>query len=243
MKNLLLFISVLLLSIIQSTATAQELELGFNGRMALPQEQFGENINSPGGGLNVFALYRFDDIPFGLGLDFSFMDFGTLSHTLPRNSTENDLSLNIQNSFRTNQAMAITRIHQRSGILQAYVEGLAGFNFFFSETTVTGRGQNSSNTETTQSEFKNIAFSWGGGAGMLIRLHENRNHGTWIQRRDNLRASFLSIGFRYLHGSEAEYIQDGAFHSNTQNGILNNSRRTSTDLLMVQFGFGFVFNN
>jgi len=77
---------------------------------------------------------------------------------------------------------------------------------------------------------------------MLIRLHENRNRGTWIQRRDNLRASFLSIGFRYLHGSEAEYLQDGALPANSQSGILNN-RRTSTDLLMVQFGFGFVFNN
>jgi len=149
MKTFLVFISVLLLNAINMPASAQELELGINGRMALPQEQFGEHINSPGGGLNVFALYRFEDIPFGLGLDFSFMDFGTHSQTLPRNSADNDLYLNIRNRFRANQAMAITRIHQRSGILQGYVEGLAGFNFFLSETAVTSGRQNSSNTEIT----------------------------------------------------------------------------------------------
>lgn len=225
------------------TAAAQELELGINGRAALPQAQFGEHINSPGGGLNVFALYRFDDIPFGLGLDFSFMDFGTMSQTLPRDSDGNNHSLFVENKFRTNQAMAIARMHQRSGILQAYVEGLAGFNFFFSESTITDRAQNSSDTEIIQSDFRNIAFSWGGGAGVLIRLHESTDRSTWIQSRQNLRASFISIGFRYLHGSEAEYMKVGTINTNSQNGILNNSRHSHTDLLMVQFGFGFVFNN
>jgi len=53
----------------------------------------------------------------------------------------------------------------------------------------------------------------------------------------------ISIGFRYLYGSEAEYMNDGTTHTNTHNGILNNSRRSSTDLLLFQFGFVFLFNN
>lgn len=243
MKTLLIFISVLLFSTINMAAAAQELELGFNGRMALPQGQFGEHINSPGGGLNVFALYRFNDVPFGLGLDFSFMDFGTLPHTLTRNSDGNNHSLAVENRFRANQAMAITRIHQRNGILQAYVEGLAGFNFFFSESNVTRRGQGSSDEDIIQSEFRNIAFTWGGGAGVLIRLHENRGRGSWMQSRENLRASLISIGFRYLHGTTAEYMKNGTIHINPQNEGLASSHRSPTDLVVVQFGFVFLFNN
>ncbi|CAN5198521.1 hypothetical protein BH23BAC3_BH23BAC3_33960 [soil metagenome] len=240
MKALIVFISALLLSSI--TANAQELKLGFNGSVAIPQYQFEDNINSPGGGLNVSALYGFADSPFGLGLDFSFIHFGTDSPPFASGSTVSESRLRIENEFRINQAMMLATVQQQSGILQAYLEGLAGFNFFFSETTVTDRRLLSSDLNTSQISFKNIAFAWGGGAGVMIRLFDTRHPESWKRSRENLGASYINIGFRYLHGSDAEYLRGGTITVDNDE-IMINSLRSGTDLLLFQVGFVFQFQN
>lgn len=233
MRVLIVFIPMLLLYNI--TANAQELRLGFNGRAAIPQDKFNENINSPGGGLNVFALYGFAESPFGLGLDFSFINFGT-------GSSVSENRLRIDNEFRINQAMMLATVQQQRGAMQAYLEGLAGFNFFFSETSATNHCLLCSDRGTSRTQFKNIAFAWGGGAGVMIRLFDSRDSGRWNRGREKPGASYINIGFRYLHGSEAEYLEDDLV-TVEKNDILLNSVRSRTDLMMFQLGFVFSFSN
>lgn len=240
MRALSVFIPAIVLCHVTITVNAQELQLGFNGNVALPQYQFDDNINSPGGGLNISAVYGFAASPFGLGLDFSFIHFGTESQSITNGSTSKENRFQIDNDLHINQAMMLFTARQQQGMLQAYLEGLAGFNFFFSETSVKGHSLLSSGAANSQLKSKNIAFAWGGGAGVMIRLFDTRKHDSWIRQRDNLGASFINIGFRYLHGSEAEYLKNELIQIENQDFLIN-GQRSRADMLMIQLGFVFQF--
>ncbi|CAN5475883.1 hypothetical protein BH23BAC3_BH23BAC3_22170 [soil metagenome] len=173
MKKLLILSITILLSTF--TVHAQEINAGLNFQVVIPQNEFSESINTNGLGMNVYGLYRFADTPFGLGLDFNFNNFGKDTRDEPLSSTIPDLRVRVENEYNLIQLLMLAKLQPRDGILRPYLEGLAGFNYFYTETSITDRRTSASDPIASDTNFEDWAFAWNGGGGLMIRVFDFRD--------------------------------------------------------------------
>ena len=83
--------------------------------------------------------------------------------------------------------------------------------------------------------YDDVAMSYGGGGGLLIRVYQGRK-----KESKGLYAININLGFRYLFGGEAEYLKKGDIHREDGNVTYSPSKST-TDLLNVNIGIVFNF--
>lgn len=238
MKKLLILSITILLSTL--SAQAQELNAGFNFQVVIPQNEFSESINTNGLGLNVNGLYRFANSPFGLGLDFNFINFGSDTRDEPLSSTIPDLRVRVENEYNLMQLMMLAKVQPRDGIFRPFLEGLAGFNYFFTETSIRDRRTSASDPIATDTNFEDWAFAWGGGTGLMIRVFDYRDRETINSNYENIGAGYVNLGIRYLNGSEAEYLREGSIVL-TDGDVRFDTIQSRTDMLLIQLGFVLRF--
>ncbi|MCS4194368.1 hypothetical protein GGP50_002594 [Salinibacter ruber] len=137
------------------------------------------------------------------------------------------------------------RLQPRTGRFRPYVEGLAGFKYLFTRTTV--GGEDFGNDDLGDDElgddiagstnYDDFALSGGAGAGIDVRVYRRREPGK------TLRAVGVHLGVQYLLGQEAEYLAEGDLTDENGNGRLDRSeldvRRSRTTFLQPQFGVTF----
>jgi len=218
---------------------AQEVNLGANVQLILPQQEFSESINTNGLGINLNGLYRFGDSPFGLGLDFNFNNFGKDTRDEPLSPTIPDLRVRVENEYNLIQGLIVAKLQPTDGIFRPYAEGLAGFNYFFTETSISERRGGGSDPIASDTNFEDWGFAWGGGAGLMIRVFDRRGSEN-ITAENPIAAGYINLGARYLNGSEAEYLREGSIV--IENGdVTFDTLQSRTDMLVVQLGFVFRF--
>lgn len=237
MKTLLLLIITILFGF--SISNAQHIYFGFNGQLAIPQGEFSDSIDRLGGGLDAFGYYRFGDSPFGVGLDFSFVNFGRDTRDEPLSTTIPDLRVEVENEYNLLQVFPVFRVQQGSGILQPYLDGMAGINYFYTQTSISERGS-SDEPIARDTNFEDVAFAWGGGGGLMIRVIDNSDREVQNENDDSIGQGFINLGFRYVNGNEAEYLREGSIR--IENGdVAFDTLQSDTDMITVQLGFIFKF--
>lgn len=226
-------------SVFQQSINAQELNAGINLQVVLPQNEFDESINTTGLGINLNGLYKFPQSPFGLGLDFNFINFGQDSRDEPLSSTIPDLTVRVKNEYNLVQGLLAAKIQPQDGVLRPYAEGLAGFNYFYTQTSIENRRNQGDEPIATDTNFDDWGFAWGGGGGVMIRVFDRR--GSVNLTSDNpLAAGYINLGVRYLNGSEAEYLKEGSIRRSNGN-VTYDTLKSRTDMLIIQFGFVMEF--
>jgi hypothetical protein len=137
------------------------------------------------------------------------------------------------------------RLQPRTGRFRPYVEGLAGFKYLFTHTTV--GDEDFGNDDLGDDElgddiagstnYDDFALSGGAGAGIDVRVCQQREPGK------TLRAVGVHLGVQYLLGQEAEYLAEDDLTDENGNGQLDRSeldvRRSRTTFLQPQFGVTF----
>lgn len=240
MKNLyILFFLFSGTVICQQSANAQELDAGINFQVVLPQNEFDESINTTGLGVNLNGLYRFPQSPFGLGLDFNFINFGRDTRDEPLSSTIPDLTVRVENEYNLVQGLMVAKVQPQDGVLRPYAEGLAGFNYFYTQTSIENRRNQGDEPIATDTNFEDWAFAWGGGGGVMIRVFDRRGSENYTSENP-LAAGYINLGLRYLNGSEAEYLREGSIVINNGN-VTYDTLQSRTDMLILQFGFVLRF--
>lgn len=241
MKNVYLLILLVstVTSVFHQSATAQELDAGINFQVVIPQNEFDESINTIGGGLNIYGLYRFPQSPFGLGLDFNFNNFGQDTRDEPLSSTIPDLKVRVENEYNLVQGFMIAKVQPQDGVLRPYAEGLAGFNYFYTQTNIENRGNQGDEPIATDTNFEDWAFAWGGGGGVMIRVFDRRGSAN-LTAENPIAAGYINLGARYLNGSEAEYLREGSIVIENGN-VSYDTLQSRTDMLIIQLGFVLRF--
>lgn len=230
---------ILIILIFVKPVTAQEINASINLQGVFPQNEFRESIDTDGIGLNINGLYRFGDSPFGMGLDFNFINFGRDTRDEPLSSTIPDLRVRVENEYNLVQGLAVARVQSPDGTVRPFAEGLAGFNYFFTQTSIEDRRNQGGEPIATDTNFEDWGFAWGGGGGLMIRVFDRRGSEN-LTRENPLAAGYLNLGVRYLNGSEAEYLREGSIV--VDNGsVTYETLRSRTDMLLIQFGFVFRF--
>ncbi|NBC26611.1 MAG: hypothetical protein GVY08_07115 [Bacteroidetes bacterium] len=218
---------------------AQELNAGVNLQAVIPQNEFSESINTEGGGFHLFGLYRFGQSPFGLGLDFNFINFGRDTRDEPLSSTIPDLRVQVENEYNLIQGLMLAKVQPPDGIFRPYAEGLAGFNYFFTQTSIENRRNTGGEPIATDTNFDDWGFAWGGGGGVMVRVFDRRGSETY-NSENPVAAGYINAGVRFLNGSEAEYLREGSII--VENGTVSfDTLQSRTDMLIIQLGFVLRF--
>lgn len=234
--SILLFSSIVLL---HTTTNAQELDAGVNFQVIVPQNEFSESINTIGFGLNINGLYRFPQSPFGLGLDFNFNNFGRDTREEPLSTTIPDLKVRVENEYNLVQGLMVAKVQPQDGVLRPYAEGLAGFNYFYTQTSIENRRNQGEEPIARDTNFEDWAFAWGGGGGLMIRVFDRRGSAN-LTAENPIAAGYINLGARYLNGSEAEYLREGSIV--IENGsVTYDTLQSRTDMLVIQLGFVLRF--
>lgn len=225
--------------VMAASVSAQETTLGLNFHIVSPQGAFRENLDRLGWGLNFAGAYRFRNSPFGLGAEFAFHNYGVDERTEAISPTIPDLKVRVENSYNQLAMLLVGRAEPLPpGPIRPYLEALWGTNYFFTETSIHNRFSSGDDPIASDTNFDDWAMTWGGGAGIQIKIHETTSEvfgGMGEEMRTVPTHVYLNLGVRYLYGNEAEYLKKGSVR--VSNGTVTyETQRSKTDMMVFQVG-------
>ena len=197
--------------------------------VGLPQGEFERNVDDAGVGLNFFVGIGLGRTPFVVGLDGGFLVYGFERRHEPFSTTIPDVTVAVETSNAIAMGHVLLRLQPPTGSFQPYVDGLFGFKYFFTETSISDEDYGGDFAIASSTNFDDAALSYGVGGGLDIEIH-----------RGQRKSVFINVGARYLFGSEAEYLKEGSIER--RNGrVFFTTDRSETDLLIMQLGITLKF--
>lgn len=230
------FTTVLILSM---NVHAQEFHFDLDFNVGVPQGEFSNEVDRLGWGLGLMGGYKIPETPLMVGLDFGFMNFGVDTRTEPLSTTIPDITVEVENSYNLVTGNLLFRLSGPPATLRPYVDGLFGFNYFFTQTVLRERGSFSEESELRDTNFDDTSLSYGLGSGVNLRVY-SREVNTDPTTDFSLGSVYLNAGVRYMFGREAEYLQEGSISRNNDS-VTYDVSRSETDLLYFKFGVNFTF--
>jgi hypothetical protein len=210
-----------------SSAQAQQFQFGLDVTTVVPTGDFSRNVTNNGYGVGGQFLVGLGKKPLFLGVDAAFATYGSDEHLESISETIPELRVKVRTNNNITLTHLLLRAQPRSGNVRPYADGLVGFKYLFTDTTILN---DSSEEELTSSKnLSDLVFSYGFGGGVQVRLGR-------IGRGD----ISLDTKVRYLRGSRAEYLKEGSIRR--ENGLVFFDVLSSrTDVVTVQIGVTFRF--
>ncbi|MFC1733157.1 hypothetical protein ACFL6I_22900 [candidate division KSB1 bacterium] len=219
------------------TAIAQNLQAGAYFTTGHPRGEFNDNVDNIGLGGSGYVGYLFDNTPVMLGMDIGYMIYGRETRNEPFSLTIPDVYVDVTTSNNIFLWHAFLRLQAEQGKIQPYLDGLFGFKYLFTDTSV--RSENNILQDiATSKNLGDFAMSYGVGGGLRFRVYEKRSD---LESPGVLEA-LIDFKFSYLFGSEAEYLKKGAIFRDTSSGtVAYDVQQSKTDMLLLNFGVTIKF--
>lgn len=212
----------------------ERFQFGIHFLSGFPQNEFKRNVDQMGYGANFSLAYHFPRSLFSVGTALSFLIYG-------REVREESLSLTIPDvivDVVTTNAIVnwhfYLRLQPLQGKFRPYLDGIAGFNFLTTDTTVEHRDY--SVEYISSNNYHDTAFCYGIGGGIQVRLFHKEVRRT----KPASFAVYLDAGARYLKGGRAEYLKKGSIHRD-DSSLTYDVYLSKTDLLKAYLGLLFSF--
>jgi hypothetical protein len=198
---------------------------GLNFTLAFPMGEFKENVDRAGFGIagQFLLIIPKPGQPFGIGLNAGFINYGNESRREPFSYTIPDVFVDVERSNNLVNFHLLFQIAPYKGRIRPYLEGLFGGSYLFTKTSIKSQDYSEVASSTNLEDF---AWSYGGGAGIMIQITNEDEQGTSI---------FLDIKGRYLMGTEAEYLKEGSIEI-IGSQVYYDITRSKTDLLSAHLG-------
>lgn len=229
MRSILVAACAILL--MTQSAAAQSWQAGLDFLIGSPQGEFKKNVDKIGFGLTGNVGYAPEGTPVMLGLEFGFMNYGSMDRREPFSTTIPDVFVDVSTTNNFVAGHVLVRIQPNTGVFRPYLQGMAGYNYLFTETkieniNVPGQEVASSNN------LSDGAFSYGGGAGLMFLVYSPDD--------GSISDVFVDLGVRYSFGGEAEYMKEGSVR-NVDGRVVYDILKSKTDLLIFQIGASVRF--
>ncbi len=208
----------------------------FEGSLGLllgfPSGDYGDQIEGPGFGIDLDGGWRPADSPAVIGARFGFLVLGTETRREPLSET---LPIPIEVKTTNNQLFGhlMLRLEPPRGAVRPFVEGVFGFSYLYTETSVNDVRDGSDFAGVKQ--LDDTVLSYGGGGGLKVKVWGSPN-----REKGKVQRVFVTTRVDYLVGGEGEYlkkgtlqIQDGRFvarRTNSKTDIVTLSIGASIDL-------------
>ncbi len=228
----ILFSLIIYLLLSSTPALAQKLDIGGDFLIGLPQNAFRDNIRDEGYGFSGHVGYFLGDTPIMVGADIGYLKYGTEKRREPLSESIPDVTVEVRTTNNIFMLHGFARVQQQEGPVRPYVEGLWGFKYLFTRTSI--KDELFDETIAASTNFSDLAGSWGIGTGVDIRLWEGQKRGSPYDVNLNLSA-------KYLWGSKAEYLKKGSIIRYPDGSISYDVLRSKTDMLLPQIGIRVRF--
>jgi len=197
--------------------------LGGRLEFAKPQGEFGDFVESGFGG-NIHYIHRLDrDGLIGVRFDAEGVTYGYERQRVLLSPTVGGRIL--AELVTTNNVAFLglgPQIGTPNGTLRPYAHGFAGVSYLFTSSSLEGSESGEPFASTTN--FDDVTFAYGGGAGLYIPL-----------RRGTAPIS-LDLGATYRNAGRAEYLREGDIVDNPDGSITLFPTRSDTDMLTFHLG-------
>jgi hypothetical protein len=226
-------LSVSLLCVSGPLIAADRFETGLRFLLGFPAGEFRRNVDGTGVGMDVNFSYHFPRSIVSTGVSFGFLIYGSDSRMEPLSPTIPELIVKVTTTNALLLGHLFVRVQPRWGRIRPYLEGLAGFHYLTTDTSIGSQGgyENS----LSSNNYHDTIFSGGLGGGAQVLLFQ-------LQRRDRERifSLDLDLGVRWLRGGRAEYLKRGSIH-HYNGGVTYDVYRSRTDLWLAGLGLSFSF--
>lgn len=224
-KNYFIIISLLLILIFNSSSRGQQAAINLS--LAIPQGEFGEQVDNLGFGLGgeFLILSPKPNSPFGFGFNLGYYIYGIERRREPWSITIPDVYLDVERTNNIFNFHVLFQIGLPGGKFRPYIEGLFGGEYLYTQTSVKGSYNNIDIASSTN--FDDWGWSYGAGAGFSILLSGDPE--------TELNAIYLDLKARYLFGSEAVYLKEGAVEV-SDGQVRYHPSVSKTDLITVHAG-------
>src|SRR6185436_19141412 len=211
-----------------SRTQAQELQLGIDFLTVIPQSEFKQNVRNNGFGVSGNFLVGLGRSPLLAGLDVGVATYGHESRRVPLSGSIPDITVDVKTDNNIVLTHFLLRAQPRHGAVRPYVDGLVGFKYLFTKTTV----QTDSSDEALASDnnLSDVAFSYGLGGGVQSRL----------ARLGGGRELLFDAKARYLWGARARYLKEGSIVRVGGTAIFD-VLSSQTNAVTLQFGVAIRF--
>ena len=216
-------------------ALAQKFDIGMDFLTGLPQNEFRDKTREVGYGVSGHIGYYIGDTPVMVGADIGYLKYGTEKRREPLSVTIPDIDVEVKTTNNILMLHGFARLQPRRGPIRPYFEGLWGFKYLFTRTSITDDWNDEPIASSTN--FDDLVGSRGLGAGMDIMLWNGN-------RPQSAHGAFdisLNLSARYLWGSKADYLKKGSIILNNDGSLAYLAYRSKTDMLTPQFGLRVRF--
>jgi hypothetical protein len=206
------------------------MQLGLGLMMGAPVGDFRDNVTFSAG-LTGYLDFGLGDSPISIGAEGTYLWYGSESHNVPLVGLP-DVAVGVDTSNDMFLLHGRVRAQRPQGRMRPYVDGLVGFNYLVTSTSVdaedsciyTGNATYCSDDGDSMTNIDDVVLSVGGGAGVQIGFGAAPH----LVR--------LDLSLRYLYGGEAEYLTEGDIRWQEEGLVILQPRRSRTDMLMVNIG-------
>jgi hypothetical protein len=206
---------------------AQSFQLGIDFSAVNPKGDF-RQINGNGYGVGGQFAVALGRKPIFVGVDGGIVTYGSVSRREFLSGTIPDIEVDVDTDNNILLTHFLIRVQPRTGRVRPYADGLIGFKYLFTQTTVTA--DNDDDPLATTTNFSDFAFSYGIGSGVQIRLAS----------LGGSREIALDGKARYLWGSNAQYLREGSL-SRDDNQVIFEVLSSRTNAFAAQVGVTFRF--
>ena len=210
---------------------------GGNLTIGLPQGEFGDNVDNVGIGGTGFFAFNFPQSPLAVGASIGFMIYGSETRKESWSSTIPDIYLDVTTTNNILNGHLFLRVQPPKGGFLPYLDGLIGFNYLWTETSVRDEDEPGGEEIASSRPLSDITFSYGVGGGLMFRVYQAPERKS-IGRE--LASVYIDLGLRYLKGGDAEYLTKGKITVEDSQVYYDISKST-TDILTIHIGATFAF--
>jgi hypothetical protein len=210
-----------------SAARAQEFQAGIDFLTVIPRGEFKDNVRNNGYGASGQFLVRLKQSPILVGIDLGGGVYGSETRKVVLLPEVPEVRADVTTSNNIFMTHFVVRAEPRHGVVRPYADGLIGFKYLFTTTSINLDSEGNNPSETNLSDS---TLSYGFGGGVQVRLNPHP------RRLDVL----LDGRVRYLRGSRADYLREGSIHR--ENGaVFFDVLHSRTDVVTAQVGITFQF--
>jgi len=212
---------------------AQKWDMGADFMIGLPQNEFRDKIRGEGYGFSGHFGRFIGDSPIMIGADIGYLNYGTEERWEPIPTIPGAAVL-VRTRNNIFMLHGFARVQPQEGRFRPFLEGLYGFKYLFTETSIKDSyGQ----TLASATNLDDLAASWGVGTGIDLRLWE----GPGMKMDTGFYDICLSLSADYLWGSEAQYLKKGSIVPNPDGSVTYLVLRSKTDMLLPRVGLRLRF--
>jgi len=215
-------ITALLVLLLPSLALGQ---VGISGyfTIALPQGEFDEAVEKNGFGLTGQALFSVPGSPVSIGGSFGGVIYGSEKREEPFSTTIPDVTVDVETNNYILLGHLVLRIQPPAGPFRPYAEGVIGFHYLFTQTTIKSQEED----VASDTNFDDGVLSYGGGGGIMFQVYDGGS--------TKPVSVYIDAGARYLKGGKARYLKEGSIRRE-DGRVLYDIEESETDFLAIHIG-------